>query len=188
MKEEKVGLTTMNYILSIGGILLLSLLIILPPTFRALFKAETEKPQEEVKNYPIVTTTCHKENIETNTTTDTITYIFQHKNNELKSYTKTTKKNYIDPNVYETDKQDFGRLVTAFSILSGYNYAVTPNDEENYLSVQENYDLEIFKATMIVIPGNTEPTSVASDYLLNQKINEIENSLTNDGYLCSQND
>ena len=95
---------------------------------------------------------------------------------------------YIDPNVYETDKQDFGRLVTAFSILSGYNYAVTPNDEENYLSVQENYDLEIFKATMIVIPGNTEPTSVASDYLLNQKINEIENSLTNDGYLCSQND
>ena len=176
MKEEKVGLTTMNYILSIGGILLLSLLIILPPTFRVLFKAETEKPQEEVKNYPIVTTT------------DTITYIFQHKNNELKSYTKTTKKNYIDPNVYETDKQDFGRLVTAFSILSGYNYAVTPNDEENYLSVQENYDLEIFKATMIVIPGNTEPTSVASDYLLNQKINEIENSLTSDGYLCSQND
>lgn len=187
MKQEKVGLTTMNWILSIGGIILLSLFIILPPVFRVVFK-EAEKPQEEIKEYPMITTTCYKENIQTDTTTDVVTYIFQHKNNELKSYTKTTKKSYLDPNIYDTDKQSFGRLVTAFSVLSGYNYTVTPSEEEDYLLVQENYDLAVFKSTMIVIPGNTEPTSVSSEYLFNQSINEMENELTVDGYFCSQND
>lgn len=187
MKQEKVGLTTINWVLSIGGIILLSLLIILPPVFRVVFK-EVEKPQEEIKEYPMITTTCYKEDIVSDITTDNITYIFQHKNNGLKTYTKTTKKSYLDSNIYDTDKQSFGRLVTAFSILNGYNYAVTPDDENNSLSISEKYDLETFENTNIIIPGDTASTSVSSDYLFDQSIIEIVNNLTVDGYFCSQND
>lgn len=187
MKQEKVGLTTMNYILSIGGILLLSLVIILPPVFRIVFKEEIVK-SEEKEEYLILTTTCSKENIVTNNTNENENYIFQHVNNKIKSYTKITQKTYLDPSTYEVDKQDFGRLVTAFSILNGYSYTVVPNDEDNHLTIKENYDLEIFTPTMIVIPNDTEPTAVSSEYSLNQSIDEIKIELSTNGYLCSQND
>lgn len=187
MKQGKIGLTTTNWILSIIGILLLSLLIILPPVFRVVFKEEEKNNKEEKITYPTLTTTCYKENLETTTSIDTETYIFQHQNNEIKFYTKSTTKNYNDPTNYETSKQDYGRLVTAYSVLNGYTYSVNPNDENLSLIIQENYDLEIFKSTMIVIPDTTEPTEVSSTYPLNALITSIEDELTADGYLCSQN-
>ncbi len=188
MKQEKVGLTAMNWISSIVGIILLSSFIILPPIFRVAFKETDTKKPEEVITYPTLTTTCYKDNIQTDTSTDVETYIFQHQNNKIKRYTKSTIKSYIDPNNYELDKQNFGRLVTAYSVLNGYNYTVTPNDEQLSLNIQANYDLEIFKSTMITIPGDSEPTEVSSAYLIDSLVNDIEAELTTNGYLCSQND
>lgn len=188
MKQEKVELTTMNLILSIIGILLLTLVIILPPIFRVVFK-EDEKPKDDIiVDYPTLTTTCYKENIETDTSIDNETYIFQYKNNMIKSYTKSITKKYSDPNNYEIEKQSFGRLVSAYSVLDGYNYTVNPNDEASSLTIQENYDLSIFQSTMIVIPGSDTPTEVTPHYFLNTVITDIEEELTTSDYLCSQSE
>lgn len=188
MKKEKVGLTTTNYILCIGGILLLSLIIILPPVFRIVFKSnDNQINQDEIVNHPELSITCYKDNIKTDTTTNNETYIFNYKDNKVKSYTKIINKNFLDPNNYETEKYELGRLVTAFSVINGYNYSINPNDDQLLLIVNEKYDLETFNSTIISIPGNTEPTSLSAEYSLDQSILEIQNQLTNDGYLCSQN-
>lgn len=182
MKEEKIGLTTTNWILSIVGILLLSCLIVLPPIFRVVFKEEEKK---EIKDEIIIEKlTCEKNNIISGTYAEDINLVFNYYNDNIRSYSKSASRTYNDYVLYENDKQKFGRYVTNFSLLTGYTYSIDPNDETLAISISEEYDLSIFKSTTITIPGENEEVTVASTYTSEDSMNKIKNDLINDGYTC----
>lgn len=183
MKEEKIGLTTTNWVLSILGIIVLTCLIVLPPVFRTFIKENVKDETPNIES-PIVTTTCYKAKIASADYEDDITYIFSHQDNKLKEINKKIERLYLDPLVYQDKRQLYGKLVTAFSIIEGLDYTATPDDNNSKVIIRENYDLQSFKATVIVIPGDNEPTEIKSDYQYNDSMDSIINSLKTNAYVC----
>lgn len=183
MKEEKIGLTTTNWILSIIGIIVLTCFIVLPPVFRVFLKEEIKEKEPDVSS-PVLTTTCYKAKIANQEYEDDITYIFTHQDNKLKEINKKTERSYLDSLIYQNKRQQYGKLVTAFSIIEGLDYTVTPDDNNSKVIIRENYDLKNFKASTIIIPGDTESTEVKSDYQYNESITNIINSLKTNAYVC----
>lgn len=182
MKEEKIGLTTTNWILSILGILLLSSLIILPPIFRVVFK---EEEKQEIKDEIIIEKiTCEKKNIISATYREDINLVFYYYKDRIRTYSKSASRTYNDYILYESDKQKFGRYVTNFSLLTGYTYSIDPDDEMPAISISEEYDLGVFKSTTITIPGENEEVTVTTAYTNEDSMNKIKNDLINDGYTC----
>lgn len=183
MEKEKVGITTKNWILSIMGIIIFLCFIILPPVFRTFLKEEVK---EEVinPNIPVVTTTCYKEQILGQNYIDNVTLTFTHQDNKLKYVNKKTNRTYQETLIYEQEKQTYGKLVTAFSIINGLDYTVTPEDNSSLILISENYDLSSFQASVIVIPGEDKTTEIKSDYQYNESFNTILSSLKNNGYVC----
>ena len=186
MKEQKVGLTTKNWILSILGILLLLCVIVLPPVFRIFFEEEEVLPEPDLGE-PIVTTICSKDGLENVDYVDGEILTFEHQNLKVKQFTKKTNRIYNDPLVYQQNKQSYGVLVTAFSIITGYDYSATPNDDMSSINIIESYDLNNFKDTTVVIPGDTESTSISSSYQLDSSITTIKEELVANGYVCLEN-
>lgn len=188
MNEQKVGLTTINWVLSILGILVLSCFIILPPVFRSFMKAEEiieEPPKVEVKSG---TTICQNDNINAVGYNDSVMLSFFHQDYKIKSFTKNTLRTYYDPLVYQIDKLDYGKYVTAFSIIAGYEYSATPNDDMSSISISEVYNLTNFKPTTIVIPGDENPIAITTDYRLDDNISNVKEYLTATGFICVEND
>lgn len=185
MKNKKVGLTIKNWILSILGILLLLCVIVLPPVFRMFFE-EKVLPTPDL-DVPIVTTTCSKEGLEDVDYIDSEILTFEHQNLKIKQISKNTNRVYKDPLIYQQNVQSYGILVTAFSIIAGYKYSATPNDQNSSIGIIEVYDLTNFKATMIAIPGTDEVTSIESEYQLDQSITTIKEELIAKGYACLEN-
>jgi len=187
MKEQNVGLTSKDWILSILGIIILSCLIILPPLFRTFIKEEvTNDPvqQDEV----IVTTTCKNENITAIDYNDNETIIFNHKNQKIQGFSKTTIRTYLDPMVYQEEKLRYGKLVTALSIIDGYEYGATLEDDNSSVNIQEKYDLVNFKPTTVLVPGDEHPTAITTSYQLNDDISKVKNYLSANGYTCIDNE
>lgn len=212
MKNQKVGLTAKNWMLSILGIIVFSLVIILPPVFRVVFKEEVVTPPTNEPALPITTTTCYLENIiredntesmieednteniteEDNTEniieknyTESETLVFEHRGTSIEQYTRRTEKKYTDPTIYDEERQNYGSLVPVFSILSGYRYSVTPNDSLFLLTITEIYDLTSFENSTFIIPGDSEATTVTSEYQLHDSITKIQEELTTNGYVCT---
>lgn len=187
MKEQKVGLTSTNWILSILGIMVLSCFIILPPVFRNFLKEEVveEPPKEQVV---IGTTTCQNENIKAVDYSDNETLVFTYRNQKIQSFTRKTNRTYSDPIVYQEKKLTYGKLVTAFSVISGYEYSATPEDDTSSVRIQEDYDLTNFKPTTIVVPGDENPTAITTSYQLNDDISKVKEYLTTNGYTCVENE
>lgn len=184
MKEEKVGLTATNWILSIVGIILLMSIIILPPVFRSVFKEEIieDPPQPEIV---LGTTTCNNPNLVTQKYTDNETLIFTYKNQKIQEFKRQTTRTYVDTLVYQEEKLIYGKYVTAFSIISGYQYSATPNDDISVISIQENYDLTQFRPTTVTLADNENPIAVTTPYQLDDDISTLIQYLTTNGYTCS---
>lgn len=187
MKEQKVGLTTMNWILSIIGILFFSCIIILPPVFRQFMKEEevVEEPKVEIK---IGTTVCQNANIVATDYTDNETLTFTHRNQDVQKFTRDTIRTYSDSIIYQEQKLTYGKLVTAFSIIEGYEYSATPEDDSSSVRIQEKYDLATFKPTTIVVPGDENPTAITTNYQLNDDISTVKEYLIANGYTCVDNE
>ncbi len=185
MNNQKVGLTVTNWVLSILGILILSLLIILPPVFRVVFKEEEVIPPTTEPIIPITTTTCTIQNRVAENYTEQETIIFEHRGTELEDYTRSVLRTYLDPTIYESEKQRHGVLANAFTILDGYTYSVSPHDDTLVLEIDEIYHLGQFQESMLVVPGDSEPTVIQSKYQLKDSIPTITQELTNDGYTCT---
>lgn len=185
MEKQKIGLTPINWFLSILGIILLSCIIILPPVFRIVFKVEAEEEINEIPDEVIIEKlTCVKDKISSVGHTEDITYNFDFNNNKVQVYSKKTVSRYSDYIQYDADKQTFGRYTGAFNILSGYKYLMEPDDVNYILTVTEDYDLTTFKNTTITIPGDTEETKVTSIYQITDTMDQIKNTLINSGYNC----
>ncbi len=178
------ALTAKDWILSILGIIILLCFIILPPVFRTFLKDEVKLP--EPTTYPVVTLNCYKDNITYDDYTDKVNFTFYSQNAKISSYSKKIERVYSDEIIYQQEKLNYGKLVTAFSVINGYQYLVTPNDDLFSLIINEDYDLNKFQDTKIMIPGDDDTTEVKSDYYLNDNIDSIKESLINDSYICSE--
>lgn len=185
MKEEKVGLTTTSWILSISGIVLLSLLIILPPIFRVVFK-ETE---QEIEKQYITTGTliCQKDAITNTNYNDNEVLIIKYKNNNIESYTVRTERKYLDPNIYGIDKVTYGRYTTSFNEVNGYKYTTNFNDDTSTVIISSDYDMKTFLPTTVTIETITEPVAIVNHYLLGDNLEITNNNLTTNGYACEKN-
>jgi len=193
-ENKKVGLTTLNWFLSISGIIILSLFIILPPVFRTVFKEEViieeNEPVEEkepVQNNGIDDTnylkvTCTKQNplVDYNETSQ---IILSHENNALRILTINSNRTYLNTKESESAYTDSKLLCSSnkdvLSSISGFNYNCDITDTNINETIK--YDLAVFEV-------NNLPTDklnlFSPNYTLNQDITVIQNLLINDGYTC----
>lgn len=185
MKEEKVGLTTINWVLSIVGIIILLSLIILPPVFRIVFKEEIKEKEKEYAT--IGTLICQKDAIQNEKYNDNEVLIINYKNNSIENYNVRTERKYIDPNVYGLDKETYGRYTTAFNEVNGYKYITNFNDDTSTVIISSEYDMKNFLPTTITIETITEPVAVVNHHLLGDNLEITNTNLTTNGYTCEKN-
>ncbi len=184
MRNQKVGLTTTNWILSILGIIILSCFVVLPPVFRIFLKEDEGPMNEDVSGI----TTCHKEGIENVDTIDDEIISFSHRNRKLLNYQKITTRTYIDPMVYQALKPTYGQYTTSFNMITGYQYSIHLEDDHSSVQITERYDLSTFRPTTITVPGEENPTAITSTYQLNDDIDKWKEYLVTYGYVCSELD
>lgn len=175
-------LTTKELVISIVGIVLLSCLIILPPVFRVTFKRE--KPIDPNEKGPILVLTCSKNNIKNTNYTDNQVYSLAHQDGKLISYIDEKERIYYDSIVYQSEKAEYGKLVTALTIIDGYTYTATPVDNTSSVNIKESFDLARFADTTITIPGSSDSKEVKSKYNYEATIEDIQISLVAQGYTC----
>lgn len=185
MKNEKIGPTPIHYLLSAIGIILLASLIILPPVFRGLYPKKDSvlkpTPTPENKSQTLV---CHKSGITSSDYTSNEAYIFTFHDSILEKYILRTERVYSDPIFYQESKNLYGRYVTAFNEIKGYEYAVTPNDDEASFLIVANYDFTHFKPTTILVPGEENPTAITSRYVVGNDFNFVKNDMLTNDYTC----
>lgn len=179
---KKKILTTKELILSIMGIILLTCLIVLPPVFRVVFE-EPEPVDPNVKG-PILSLSCTKKGIKSSKYTDNKVYAFKYQDGNILSYVDETERIYYDSTVYQAEKVNYGKLVTALTIIEGYTYTITPVDNTSSVNIKEEFDLNTFKDTSVTIPGETEPIEIKSKYTSDLKMEDIQISLVAQGYTC----
>ncbi len=183
MKKEKVGITPLDWALSIGGIAILACLIILPPVFRIVFKEEA-KPIED--NQPVVEyMTCTKNNFVTDghMTNDKIEFTYI--GSRISKYNKTMEMTFNDVVSYEQTKEIYDKEAAKYSFIkNGATYVVNLNVDDLKITVKEDYNLGIFQNTEVTLPGEDTPSIIRSDYTREDSIKDIKMDLTASGYVC----
>jgi len=184
MKEkEKIGLSTLEWILSIVGILVLCCLIVLPPVFRVVLKEE--KVEEDIPDQiDILTLTCTKNNYYSGSVRKNDTYTIKYYKDKVRTYTIKSESIFTDTVPYDEEKQKQGRLSTAYSLVEGINYTVNPNDAELKITTEEDCDLSVFKSTTVTLPGDTIETKINSVYTTKDSVEQIRIDLEDEGYTC----
>ena len=181
--EVKIGMSPFNWFLSIVGILILLSFIVLPPVFRLVFP----KPEEEapfVDTIVIKTLKCSVNNrlVEEHVENDIIT--FKYYQDQMRSYSRTKENVYTDIESFDTDRQKYGRLSTAYSILEGVEYDASPDNVNLTISIKEKYDFGLFSPRTVSIPGEEETIDLDSEYKLGESVDKIKNNLIELGYTC----
>ena len=183
-KEEKIGLTPLNWILSILGIMVLVALIVIPPVFRVVYKEEVV--EEEIPEIPVLHLSCTKKNYVYEGAYNNDTYTLNAANDRLTTYTLKKEMTYDSLTKYDEQKQLLGRLNTAYSLINGLKYSVSANDSNMKITVVEEYNMGTFKPTSITIPGDENEIRVNAPYTTSESVKEIRFDLENDGYTCKE--
>ena len=186
-KEEKIGLTPVSLILSILGILIFASFIILPPVFRVAFKKEVVEPPKPEK-LVIETMECSRSNYTVGNHTETNLITMTYAKDSLRTYKKRTEQLYKNTVDYEAEKQNQGRLTTAYSLLNGVIYNVSPKDKEGKLIIEEEYDLGIFKAEKVTLPDSDDVVDIKEVYKSGDSVTGIVSGLSKQEYSCKKVD
>ena len=182
-EEKKVGMSFLNWLLSIIGIIILSLIIVLPPIFRIYFPA---KEEEEFNSDVVVEVMkCSIVGKQVDAHSDDIDVTFRYIQDQIRTYTKHTVKTYHNIDSYEEDKQSLGRVSSVYSFVSGVEeYSLVPDNVNMKITISEKYDLGLFTNTNVNIPGSDESVSVVSEWSLSDSLNKIRSDLVSDGWTC----
>ena len=179
----KIGMSFFNWIMSIFGILILSSFIILPPLFRQIFPKE-EKEGPFIDTIVIKNLKCSVTNrlVENHVEDDEIT--FKYYQNQLRNYSRVKKCTYTDIEEFDADRQDYGKLSTAYSILEGVEYDANPDTVNLSIVINEKYDFGSFSPRSVTIPGEEESIYLDSEYKLGDSVEQIKTDLEELGYTC----
>ena len=115
---------------------------------------------------------------------DNDTISFTYYKDQIRQYTRRIEKSYSSLDEYETDKLEFGKKATGYSLLEGVTYSVNTDDTELSIVISEKFDLGLFKETSITIPGDAEAITMKADYSLNDSISTVKSNLESTGYTC----
>ena len=191
--EKKKGMSLVDWVLSIGAIIVLVLLIVLPPVFRVVF--EEEKPADNNTKPDVVDTTkkfddsmhtkinCLKqENLSGYVRVRNITLAYDE--NTLKKWTDATVDTYLLDSKENENLFAEARLQCSnkdiYNNISGFYYSC--NTLDNAVEVTKKYDLDVFN--IVTLKDGDKDIIVSSEYLLNQNVEEIKLNLVNSGYTC----
>lgn len=199
--NQKVGLSNTELVLSIGGIIVLILLIALPPIFRIVFEEETyssnhdngntvieEKPvtnEQTIDDSSYTKITCMKQTTNSEYVNNT-TIILAHENGLLKVLTEDNINTYLlntkeSEGLYTNEKLACNNLPNSFKQIDGFNYSCNVTDDSVHIT--KKYNLNSFKPTSA---NNHEGVSISinSPFIINQNTTDIVTSLTSEGYTC----
>lgn len=181
--KEKIGLSKVEWILSIVGIVVLSCFVILPPAFRIFLKEE--KVVEDIpKEIDILTLTCTKKNYYSGVVRKNDTYTIKYYKDKVRTYNIKLESIYTDPVPYDEEKQKEGHLSTAYNLVEGISYTVNPNDANLKITTEEDCDLSVFKSTTVTLPGDSVETKINSVYTTKDSVEQIKRDLQSEGYVC----
>lgn len=184
-KKVKVGMSFMNWVLSFAGILVFLSFIALPPFFRLAYPKE--EPVEDISGkIPMEALVCKIENHSTPTYTENQTINIRYYIDQIRTYTKDTVQTYKDVETFEADKQEYGRLSSAYSLVEGVSYDVSPDSVNLKITISEKYELGQFVEKDVILPGEEEPIKVTSNYTLEDSLTKVKTDLTALGYTCSE--
>lgn len=197
--NKKIGLSKLEWTLSILGIVLLLLLMILPPVFRIVFEEElpdvkpatpdvkddTIKKEPEIDDSSYTKISCMKQT--PNASYVEVSSIILSADNELlKVYTDSVVNTYYlnskdSESLYAEAKLECSNVSDNFYQVGGLNFNCSSS--EDTVSFTTKYDLSKFVPTTVINKENKQ-TKFESSYVLDQNVEEIKASLITDGYTC----
>lgn len=192
--KEKVGMTTLNWILSILGIISLIILMALPPIFRVVFEEEPEienkpsnvveetKPngQDKIDDTNYTKVTCMKQTTYEEYIENSI-LILAHNSEQLKILTEDITHTYLLNSKESESKYTEAKLncknKEEYDSIKGFNYSCSSTTDS--IETIKKYDLNTFNNTTNQLENGINPS-----FILDQNITEITTSLTSEGYTC----
>lgn len=171
-KEKKVGLTPLNWILSIAGIIFFALFIVLPPMFRTFIKSDSgitnNNPSNETNQQtpPMVvtkTTICTKNELDR----EEYKIISENDVNQIIAY--TNESDYDELDVFNTCEQEVLNFVNAPGLYNNCEI------KENKKIITHRITLEDYKETTSPLPFDINSTN-----------QEITSYLVSLGFSCSE--
>lgn len=163
-KKKKIGMSGLNWFLSIIGILFFSSLIFLPPLFRAILKDDNPNLNKPIHGSQITEITiCTK----TEGTTDT-EYIMNSSNDNLEMLAQTITTHHTEEaNILETCNIE----ASYYQGLSGFHHSC--RIDGNDMIVESRVQVLEYQDETIPIPFNVR-----------EKASTLKSSLMGSGFQC----
>ena len=171
-KEKKVGLTPLNWILSIAGIIFFTLFIVLPPMFRAFIKEDSGITNNNTGNQtnqssptPVVTKTtiCTKKELDS----EEYRIISENDINQIIAY--TNESDYDELDVFNSCEEEALNFVNTMGLYNNCEI------KENKKIITHRITLKDYKEPTSPLPFNINSTS-----------QEITSYLVSLGFSCSE--
>lgn len=202
---SNLKITVGQWILCISGIIILTLIAVLPPVLRILIPkeetvepnvppvdpspspsitpSETEKPLEVTGAL-----TCTKKESDTTGYTNQISRNIQYSDNQVHTVINSYTETYIVSGTTNKDARDAKKAlcdatVSSYMGISGYTKTCT-EDNETQFTTNEIFDLNVFQDIEVETPAGKEILS--SDIKLQEKIADVKKRLEESGYTCEQ--
>lgn len=172
-QKQKVGMSGLNWFLSIVGILVFTSFIALPPICRSLIEedsstgnAPTASAPTKEENGAIVTTVCKKVEIQEETE-----YLIQSKEDQLVMLAKTTTTHYADD---PTNLEENCRIESSlYQGLAGFQYQCRVEGTDAI--VESRLQMKDFQNDEIPIPFD-----------VHQTVPKLKDEMTLAGFMCEQ--
>lgn len=198
---EKKKLSVKEWILCIGGILFLTLLMVLPPTFRILFEEEasfvpspTKEPEVTIAPSMVPEKPQTKEEIVLCTKSGETSPLYQesleiqliHNNLDLKKEKEIVIRTYDSTNPIQVEEWNktlasCNPVPLYYRDIQGFDYSCESSDDT--IQITKTYDLTSFVNTTTNIDQDTIEV-LSTPYFLNQNVDIVRIGLENEGYYC----
>ncbi|HIT22211.1 MAG TPA: hypothetical protein IAB56_04510 [Candidatus Scybalousia intestinigallinarum] len=200
--KKIMGLSILQWILCVGGIVVLSSFIIFPPVFRTVFAVSTEPGENDQSDWedPVNNGTSTGSDLiddsqyeriictyndESNTDyRDSLGILFFHEDNQLRIVSETVNR------VYPLDTKDneakfaeaqlaCQETPTSYHQVKGFNYECSTGGNSIY--TVKKFDLATFDSTSV---SASDQEVITTNYTLNQNVSELASQLEAAGYVC----
>ena len=202
--KKIMGLSLIQWNLCVGGILVLSSFIVLPPVFRIVFEQPVEEQNGpdnsddylpsspggssgnliDDSKYDRIICTYDDENHTAYPYRDSLGILLFHEDNQLRIVSETLSRVYsLDT---DENKEEFAEIQRAcqeipdsYYQIKGFNYECSTGGNSIYMV--KKFDLASFDPTSVAVNDQDE---IKTSYTLNQNVLEIVSQLELAGYIC----
>lgn len=200
--KKIMGLSILQWILCVGGILVLSSFIVLPPVFRGVFAipSEEENGGDNLDDtVPPVTDNSSGELIDdskydriictysdesSSDYRDSLGVLLFYEDNQLRIVSETVNRVYLLDTKDNEAKFAEAQLACqeipdSYHQIKGFNYECSTGGNSIY--TVRKFDLATFDPTLV---SESDKEVISTNYTLNQNVQEIVTQLESAGYLC----